>query len=358
MIGGYIVAQFSETIIDWWSKYKYQLCRDSVTRKESIINIHLIPVLGKLQLNEIKEDTLFSYIQRKHNNGNLRSNTGGLSFETIRSHFNIIRPFFDWAIAQGHTGYNPARNIKIPRIVYEARPFKVEEVRNIIRYASPKYMKDVIILAFRTGLRRGEIYGLKTEDVDFKRRCLMVRRTVTAGSPKEISIHAPKTKSSVRCVYFDWVCFRILKRRIRKNRTRPSEFIFCKPNGDLISPWDNTRYFAAACKRAGVSETRFHNLRHTHATVLLSKNVHPKVVQERLGHSSFSITEDIYSHVFPTIQRSAVKAFNGAFLNLGVLYIIVDKIPILFNAIYTCLHSVYTKLRRRYYEHKKVFKRC
>lgn len=343
-------------IYEWWSKYKCRLSCGSVKRKENIIEKHLIPAFEKEILPEITEIVLSEYIKHKHETGNLRSKSGGLSYETLRSHFNIIRPFFDWAVSRGYMRYNVARNIKIPRLFYCARPFTNEEIKKIIKYAMPKYMKDVIILAYRIGLRRGEIYGLQANDFNPKKKCLSIQRIATAYTPEEVVIHPPKTKTSKRSVCLDRVCVRILRRRIIKNKGK-SEYIFCDKDGKLLSPWDNTRYFVAACNKAGVPGSRFYDLRHAHATILLMHGVHPKVVQERLGHSSFRITMDTYSHVFPTIQKQAVKVFNRLSVNISMIYIIEDKILAAFNYISAMFKKFFVMLRRTNYEYKRVFER-
>ncbi len=93
----------------------------------------------------------------------------------------------------------------------------------------------------------------------------------------------------------------------------PLELVFTNSKGNFIDTRDLSRAYKKAVKKAGLPDTRFHDLRHTHATILLQNNVHPKIVSERLGHSKVSVTLDLYSHVLPSLQDGAVSVFDDAF---------------------------------------------
>lgn len=302
---------YEDCLLEWWTDYKLDLSIESVLTKELIINKHILPELGRYRVSEITRDLLYGYISKKKESGNLRSKNKGLSDKSLRTHFNIIRPSLQHGFMQGYTKGNVADTIKIKRPRYIFQPFTADEVNSIIENTTIEYMADLIELAFRTGMRRSELYGIQKQDVDFKSKRLMVRRAVTACCPSECNIHAPKTKSSIRGIYLDDICLKILYKRISYNKDKSqTSFIFSNDDGSVINPFYTTAYFKAACKKAGTASTRFHDLRHAHATILLLNNVHPKVVQERLGHSSIDITLDIYSHLTPTIQQEAVTVFN------------------------------------------------
>lgn len=160
------------------------------------------------------------------------------------------------------------------------------------------------VLAVNTGLRSGELLGLRWEDVDLQSGTVRVRRTVFNGR-----IEAPKTSKGRRSVRLTRMSVEAL-RRIPKT----GQWVFCTRTGRPVSVHNlHNRSWKPLLRRAGLPDIRFHDLRHTCATLLLTKGVHPKVVQEMLGHSSISVTLDIYSHVLPTMQEKAVEAMEGIF---------------------------------------------
>ena len=167
-----------------------------------------------------------------------------------------------------------------------------------------------------------EVLALKWEDVDLEYGVLRVRRTLTRVRGK-VSLGEPKTKKSRRSVNLTDAAVEALRSHLSRQLEemeqmgslyRPGGLVFANESGGIINPSNlRNRSFARLLHRAGLPPTtRFHDLRHTCATLLLSRNVNPKIVTEMLGHSSISITLDIYSHVLPNMQESAVRALDDA----------------------------------------------
>jgi integrase len=186
----------------------------------------------------------------------------------------------------------------------EVRPLGVEQVKKLLGAAKGDKVEALYVLAVSTGLRQGELLGLKWEDVDLQEGILRVRRTVFNGA-----VNAPKTARSNRSV-------RLTKEAIRVLRDHQNgggeEWVFSSRVGTSLSTHNLTnRSWKPLLRKAGLPQsTRFHDLRHTCATLLLTKGVHPKIVQEMLGHSSITITLDLYSHVLPDMQDQAVRAME------------------------------------------------
>ena len=183
-------------------------------------------------------------------------------------------------------------------------------------------LEALYILAVTTGLRQGELLGLKWDDIDLEVGTLQVRRTLTTAKGGPI-LSAPKTKSTRRTVRLSQTALEALRSHLERqlgedidragDLWRENGLIFASESGSPLSRQHITaRRFKPLLKRAGLPEIRFHDLRHTCATLLLSKNVNPKVVSEMLGHASIAITLDTYSHVLPTMQESAAKAMEDA----------------------------------------------
>jgi integrase len=173
-------------------------------------------------------------------------------------------------------------------------------------------------------MRRGELLGLKWQDIDFEKGVLQVRRALTR-MPTGLGYKEtePKTKMSRRSIVL--ISFAI--EALKKHRDRQLEmkaraggawqehdYVFSTPLGTHLSPGhDVLVQLKILLKKAGLPEIRFHDLRHSTATLLLSKGVHPKVVQEILGHSEISMTMDTYTHVLPTMQKTAMNELNDIF---------------------------------------------
>ena len=180
-------------------------------------------------------------------------------------------------------------------------------------------------LAVSTGMRRGELAGLKWQDVDLERGELHVRRSLVRVPTKMGSGYMeaePKTEKSRRSILFPDFALEALKAHQERQQEikrqagslwQEHDYVFCTPLGEHIHPGHDTlEEFKKLLNRAGLSDVRFHDLRHGAATILLSMGVHPKVVQELLGHNQISMTMDTYSHVLPTMQKEAVIRMNEA----------------------------------------------
>jgi integrase len=163
-----------------------------------------------------------------------------------------------------------------------------------------------------TGLRRGELLGLDWEAVDLDTGRLAITRTLISGKggPR---FSEPKTKRGRRSVALDPGTVEAL--REHRARQLDERLDFCREDGTPIWPRTFSRSFDHHVRDAGLPKIRLHDLRHTHATLALEAGVHPKVVQERLGHATIAITLDIYSHAIPAMQEDAaakIAALLGA----------------------------------------------
>lgn len=170
-------------------------------------------------------------------------------------------------------------------------------------------------------MRRGEILGLRWTDVSLKERVIHIRQSVTKVSGRDLIFLKPKTNSSIRPINIDEDVVAALKRRKSEQNQNKLLFgskydnqhnlIFCKENGKPFLPQYATRQFNEIAKKVDLSHFRLHDLRHTHATLMLKAGVHPKIVQERLGHALITVTLDTYSHVIPSMQKEAVQKLKN-----------------------------------------------
>lgn len=215
---------------------------------------------------------------------------------------------------------NPADAVDPPRPQHtEMRALGADQAKSLLDDLAGTRVALPALLAISTGLRRGELLALRWSDVDLDRGTLTVRRSLeqtreglrfkepkTAKSRRTIAL-APTTVQSLRA-------HRLIqaKQRLQLGTAAEETDLVCPDAlGAAWKPDSFTSEFRAASRRAG-HQIRFHDLRHTHATMLLQQGVHPKIVSERLGHSSIGITLDTYSHVLPNMQETAAEAIERA----------------------------------------------
>jgi len=219
---------------------------------------------------------------------------------------------------------NPADAVKAPiPSTKEMRPLSAQEARKLLEAACGNRLEALYVLAIHTGMRRGELLGLRWDDIDLDSSSIRVRRTLTRPeNGKRFALGKPKTKKSCRTVRLTQRAVEALKR----HRARQAEeklkagslyqdqgLVFASVNGGLINPSNlRQRSFASLLKRADLPHITFHDLRHTCASLLFQRNVHPKFVQELLGHASVAITLDTYSHMLPGMGSEAADAMGEA----------------------------------------------
>ncbi len=195
-----------------------------------------------------------------------------------------------------------------------------KEVATFLKKARNDRLEAPYILALTCGFRQGELLGLYRRCVNLKAGTVSIQQTLIEVKGK-LTLKDPKTKTSRRLVNLPEVAVHGLRRHFERMMAEGhagTEWVFCDSQGGPIQKSHlRRRSFKPLLEKAEVPEIRFHDLRHTAATLLLSLGVHPKVVQERLGHSTIRVTLDTYSHVLPSIQEEAVGRLNGMFNALG-----------------------------------------
>ncbi len=225
----------------------------------------------------------------------------------------VLRQALDRAVELHLIERNPAAGLKPPRIEHrEMRVLSRDQVQAFLAAARADRYYALYALALFTGLRQGELLGLRWSDVDVTHGRLTVARTL---SQQSLTAQPTKTRTSRRVVDLGPAAIEAL--REHKERYAIGERVFSDSTGSPVRASNLIRRsFHPALERAGIkregepSPIRFHDLRHTSATLMLQAGVHPKIVSERLGHASTTITMDVYSHVQPSMQRAAAKALE------------------------------------------------
>ena len=288
----------------------------------SIVEKHLIPSLGKLMLTDLPPQHIQSYYAEKLSKGRA-DGKGGLSARSVVYHHRILSKALDYAVKMGLVVRNVAKVVEPPRVARKMmQTLSPEEVTRFLDVARETDYYVYFATLLYTGLRRGELLALRWRNLDLDSGTLTVVETAYKLGNGEYRIKEPKTPQSRRTVTLPSSLVELFKiyrtdqelLRIQLGVSlNADDFVFIRPDGSPINPNAITLAFRRIIKRAGLKNIRIHDLRHTHATLMLKAGIHPKIVSERLGHANIAITLDIYSHVLPGLQEAAAEKFDMIF---------------------------------------------
>ncbi|OLC61706.1 MAG: hypothetical protein AUH89_02285 [Ktedonobacter sp. 13_1_40CM_4_52_4] len=224
------------------------------------------------------------------------------------------------AVMWGVLARNVSDTVEPPRRArYEFKALTMEEALSFLSAAKGHPMEALWLVEITTGMRREEILALKWQDVDLSQGLLEVRRSFTREPGNRYKETQPKTEKSRRSIVLREPAIEALKHlracqieaKVEAGETWIEHgLVFCTAVGTPLNPNKVLERFKTLLKKAGLPHIRFHDLRHSTASILLKMQTHPKVVQELLGHSRIAETLDIYSHVLPTIQEDAMHKLN------------------------------------------------
>ena len=296
----------------WLSDYaKPNLSPRTVEGYEHILQRYVLPDLGNIALAQLKPEHLQQYYSLKLNNG--------LSGQTVRHHHTVLHKALQTAIEWGLITRNVADAVSAPRAESkEMQVWNEDEIGQFLEVARNTQYYALFYTALFTGMRRSELLALRWQDIDFLLSQIYINRSLHALKGGKVIFKAPKSAKGRRTVAMPPSLYLVLD-EYRKAREAESllldqpisdtDLIF-GTLGDPLLPNTVTHAWIRLVRRTGLKVIRFHDARHTHASLMLKQGIHPKVVQERLGHSSISITLDTYSHIAPGLQEAAAKRFD------------------------------------------------
>jgi integrase len=291
-------------------------------RYQQIVEQHLVPALGHLALPKVSPAAIKAYYAEAQQSGR-KAGKGGLSSTTVLQHHRVLREALQHAVHENLLAVNPAGRVRPPkRQRREMRALDEHQALALIEHARETRLYVPVLLATLTGMRRGEILAVRWSDVDLEASTLTVRRSLEE-TRAGLRFKEPKSRSAIRTLDLPPLLVDALrshraqqaKQRLALGRVWHDEQLVC-PAADG-SPWrpnSLTPAFRMLIRRLDLPCVRFHDLRHTHASLLLRQGVHPKIVSERLGHSGVGITLDTYTHLLPGMQREAADRLNASFL--------------------------------------------
>ena len=284
------------------------------TRYREILMCHAIPALGNRPLARITPQDLQRLYSRKLQEG--------LAARTVGKLHVVLHRALQDAVRWGLVGRNVCDAVRPPKVhPREMRALSADESRQFLAAAQGDPLEALYTLAVTTGLRQGELLGLKWQDVDLEAGQLQVRRTIARVNGQGFVEQEPKSARSRRSIALaplavnalDRHHTRQLEKRLKALVWEENDLVFANEVGRPIEAQNlMRRSFYPLLERAELQRMRFHDLRHTAATLMLAQGVHPKVVQEMLGHSTVSLTLDTYSHVMPNMQAEAAAKMQMA----------------------------------------------
>lgn len=267
----------------------------------SYIRVHIIPKVGRIKLKDLRPDHLQALYRQKLSED--------LSKRTVQIIHGIIRRALNQAVSWQLIPRNVCSLVHAPRPDKKTASFYTKEQLSTLLTAVKGHRWELVyILLVYGGFREGEVLGIHAEDCDMVNRAINVRHQVVTIQGGMI-IGEPKTKTSRRVVTLPIVAYNALKSHLEQLQ-RKQGLIFTTSSGKPISPRNLIRHFKQTIEEAGLPDLTVHGLRHSHASLLLAGGENPKLVQERLGHSTISLTLDLYSHSIPGLQQGVAKRLD------------------------------------------------
>jgi len=318
-------ATMTEYLRQWLRDYAYtNLAPHTAEGYDSIISRHLIPSLGVIPMTQLRPEMIQRYISDKLSQGRA-DGKGGLTARTVRHHIACLRTALQNAVRMGMLVRNPVDAVIIPRPErHEMRTMNETDIHLFLEMAQRTQYYALFYTAIFTGMRRSELLALRWQDVDLLLLQVSVNRSLHQIKGGRIVFRQPKTEKSRRLIALTpstaslLQVYRnsqnILRESLGYPKLTETNLVFCQYDGKPFLPNTVTHNWIKLVRRAGLSGIRLHDARHTHASLMLKKGIHPKIVQERLGHSSIQITLDTYSHVAPGLQQSAAETFDSIVL--------------------------------------------
>jgi integrase len=279
-------------------------------RYESVVRVHLVPGLGAIPLTQLRPE----HLQRQY----ASKLSDGLSPRSVRYQHVVLHKALQTAMKWGLVARNVADGVDVPRARQaEIQTWDEYEVGRFLEVAKDSRYYALFHTALFTGMRRSELLALQWRDIDFHQ--IHVNRSLHQLAKGSYVFGQPKSARSRRTIALSPSSVIVLKdhrdrqegiRAVLGMPSKGDDLVFSSPEGKPLRPNTVSRAWAALASRAGVRVIRLHDARHTHASLMLKQGVHPKIVQERLGHASVQITLDTYSHVAPGLQEAAAESFD------------------------------------------------
>lgn len=279
-----------------------------------IADKHLIPAIGRVPLAKLTPAQVQAMLNAK--------SASGAKPQTVRNIHAVLRRALTQALRWGAVSRNVATLVDLPRVDrHEVPGLSPADAKAVMVAVAGDRIEPLVLLTLSTGLRQGEALGLRWQDVDLDAGTIRVRYSLQRMPGRGVELVEPKTTRSRRTLHLPTSTATALREHRKRqlaerlwagSRWQEGDFLFTTTIGTPMIGADVTRRFQALLRVAGLPAMRFHDLRHGAASLLLAQGVHPRVVMEMLGHSTITLTMNVYSHVIPDLQREAATKMEAA----------------------------------------------
>jgi len=312
-------VKFEDFAARWLDEYaKIQLKTKTWTEYEKQL-VRINQAIGHKKLKDIRTPHLNTFYKNLQEDGLNRHTGGKLSPSTVRIYHRLISSILGKAVKWGYIPYNPAANAELPKLERKEAAYLDEaDARQLLRllHKEPVLWRTLVTFDLLSGLRRGELLGLRWQDCDFDHETIRIVETVNYTTTHGIFTDKPKNHTSIRPIKLSRSAFALLReykayqdgQRIRLgDYWKGTGRVFTAEDGGHIHPDSLTRWFATFIKRSGLPKVSVHSLRHTYASLMIADGIPLVVVSRRLGHAQVSTTSNIYSHVIQDADEKAAQ---------------------------------------------------
>jgi integrase len=283
----------------WLDSIRASVRESTYERYESLTRLHMVPVLGEVKLDRLNALRVQALYRAKLDEG--------LSAGTVRHLHVILLSVFKQAVRWRLISHNVCETVTPPRRArHEINPLTSEQTKTLLDTAEDEPLYPLYLLAVTTGMRQAELLALAWDCVDLDAGTVQVKRTVWKGK-----VSLPKTSRRHRSIKLSKMALSVLN--LHKEKRSGGEWVPNQAGKPMDRCGFSSRRWKPLLRRAGLPHSiRFHDLRHTCATLLLSQGVNPKVISEILGHSDVAFTLSVYAHVLPSMQQQAADLMDDA----------------------------------------------
>ncbi|MFO7783393.1 MAG: tyrosine-type recombinase/integrase [Desulfatiglandales bacterium] len=300
------VPSFSDVADDWLKQKKLNVRRPTYDHYEGMVRLYFKPFFGETKITRVNYDAVTKYIAKEVERG--------ASVYHLRKSIVLLSGIMKYAVRQRYIDYNPVNDVEKPKGASrqkqkdEMEVLGPEEIKALLDHTEGQEFKTLFMLAVMSGARQGELIGLKWTDLDWFNSQIAIRRTFQHGT-----FYEPKSPASKRKIDLGPTVMAQLKEWKIACPPTDLDLIFPSETG---TPLDNNnlvrRHFDPALRRTGLRKIRFHDLRHSYASLLIEQGEHPKYIQSQMGHSSINVTMDVYGHLMNTVNQTAARRLDSA----------------------------------------------
>jgi integrase len=314
---------FADYIRHWLTHIARKVDEVTMQGYKTLADGHILPYFDqkKVPVRSLDHTMIQRYMDEKYQNGRL-DGKGGLSPRSLRLHKNIISQALDLAVQSKLIPANPCQFVELPQNVrYESTFYNAKQLQDLFKAFQGDELLPLVKITALYGLRRSELLGLQWDSIDFERKTMTIRHTVskvTEVVAKDKTKNASSRRSFPLTAEAEAI-FRRAKEKEQQNRAafgreyQENSYIFKWPDGHPYSPDYISHHFAKVLKKHGLPHIRFHELRHSCASMLLDMGFTLKDVQEWLGHSDIKMTANIYAHLDTARKNTIADSLAGKF---------------------------------------------